>query len=166
MPSNVEIKARVADLGTVRDAARRLATAPVRVLEQEDVFFTSRAGRLKLRTLGDGTGELIHYDRPDTADPKQSDYEVYEAASPGRLRRVLAGALGETVTVRKRRELYLAGQTRIHLDEVEGLGSFVELEVVLQPEQTAAEGREVADRLMRELGIDEADLVPGSYADL
>ncbi|MEJ2144810.1 MAG: class IV adenylate cyclase, partial [Acidobacteriota bacterium] len=75
-------------------------------------------------------------------------------------------ALGVIGRVRKRRRLYLAGNTRIHLDEVEGLGSFLELEVVLSGSQTVAEGEAVAQSLMRELGIPESDLIQGAYVDL
>ena len=68
--------------------------------------------------------------------------------------------------VRKTRYLYLAGQTRIHLDDVEGLGQFMELEVVLRPDQTDAEGQAIAEDLMARLGIRKEDLLEGAYMDL
>jgi predicted adenylyl cyclase CyaB len=82
------------------------------------------------------------------------------------LKALLALALGTSSVVRKVRTLYLHGQTRIHLDEVEGLGDFVELEVVLQEGQSEADGQAIARRLMRRLGIQPADLVEGAYMDL
>jgi predicted adenylyl cyclase CyaB len=166
MPSNIEIKARVDDPDRLRLAAAGLASEPPRVLDQEDVFFRTEKGRLKLRTLGADRGQLIYYQRPDTPGCKQSRYRIHETRSPAELRGLLAAALGETVTVRKRREVYLAGQTRIHLDEVRGLGTFVELEVVLRPGQPPEEGREIARDLMRKLGVEESRLVACAYADL
>jgi adenylate cyclase class IV len=79
---------------------------------------------------------------------------------------VLAAALGVRGEVRKRRELVLVGQTRVHLDVVEGLGTFVELEVVLEAGQSDADGEAVARALLRELGLGEADLLPVAYIDL
>ncbi len=79
---------------------------------------------------------------------------------------MLSNALGVVGRVRKRRRLYLVGNTRIHLDEVEGLGSFLELEVVLSGPQTVAEGEAVARSLMRELGIPRSSLIHGAYLDL
>jgi predicted adenylyl cyclase CyaB len=121
---------------------------------------------LKLRIFSHTAGELIHYERPDVPGLKESRYQIIETPSPRETRQLLAAALGEAIVVKKRREVILAGQTRIHLDEVEGLGSFVELEVVLRPAQAASDGREIATDLMNRLGIHEADLVTSAYADL
>ena len=86
---------------------------------QEDVFFQCAKGRLKLRILDEGQGELIHYLRDDVSGPKQSYYRVVPTSSPHELRLLLSAALGEAVVVRKTRALYLLGSTRIHLDKVE-----------------------------------------------
>ncbi len=116
--------------------------------------------------FGDGTGELIHFDRPDSTGPKQSTYVLSATSEPASLKRALGSALGVGAVVKKRRILYLAGRTRIHFDEVEGLGTFIELEVVLLPGQTAEEGEAEALELMSELGIQQSDLVAGAYVDL
>lgn len=166
MPSNIEIKARVSDPEALREVAKQLADAPCEVLRQEDVFFQAARGRLKLRMVPGGAGELIHYERPDDAGASQSHYRIFETTDTETLRAVLADALGELVTVRKSRALWLVGQTRIHLDRVEGLGDFMELEVVLRPGQSPDEGRAVAAGLMERLGIRETDLVACAYADL
>jgi len=166
MPSNVEIKAKVMDPERLRSEATRISTVSGRILNQEDIFFRSGRGRLKLRIFSDDSGELIYYERPDTGKAKKSDYQIHRTARPRELRRVLADALGETVTVKKKRELFITGQTRIHLDEVEGLGAYMELEVVLEPGQTFEEGSRIADDLMRELGVKESELVPCAYCDL
>lgn len=166
MPSNIEIKARASDLSRKHELASRVTGRPPTVLRQEDTFFPSREGRLKLRRLSDTEGELIFYTRPDLAGMKQSDYSIFSTSSPDTLHAVLTTALGIRMVVRKTRWLYLAGQTRIHLDEVEGLGTFVELEVVLGDGQSADDGREIARDMMTALEIDEGDLVHCAYADL
>ncbi|MFH0801277.1 MAG: class IV adenylate cyclase [bacterium] len=166
MPSNVEIKAKVLDPERLRTEAARISTVPGRIINQEDVFFRSGSGRLKLRIFSDDSGELIYYERPDTKGIKQSNYQIHITARPRELRRVLADAIGETVTVKKKRQLFMAGQTRIHIDEVEGLGTYMELEVVLEPGQTFEEGSRIADDLMRKLGVKESELVPCAYCDL
>ncbi len=75
-------------------------------------------------------------------------------------------AYGIRGVVRKTRYLYLAGQTRIHLDDVEGLGRFMELEVVLEEGQSDAEGQKIAEDLMSALGVERDDLIDGAYMDL
>ena len=166
MPSNIEIKARVADPTRKRELAERLVQKPPTVLQQHDTFFPCTNGRLKLRELSPTEGELIFYRRPDTAGPRQSDYSIHPTNSPASLRALLTAAFGVGTVVVKTRLLYLVGETRIHLDSVVGLGSFVELEVVLSPEQSAEEGRRVARDLMLALEIDQADLIDRAYADL
>ncbi len=166
MPSNIEIKARVSDLSGLRRKVRELATEPYKTFFQEDIFFTTRTGRFKLRILSENSGELIYYERSDSNEPRLSRYEIYKTSRPLELRQLLTSALGETITVRKNREVYLVEQTRIHIDEVENLGTFVELEVVLRHGQDPEEGRFIAKQLMNELGIDESHLIPHAYADL
>ncbi len=166
MPRNVEIKARVWDMDEVRARAEALSDAPALVLEQEDTFFHTPEGRLKLRVFPDGKGELIAYRRPDAVGPKTSEYFVYRTPHPRELAAVLERALGVRGVVRKRRLLYLVGQTRIHLDEVEGLGAFLELEVVLADGQAETEGEAVARRLMTKLGLRDEDRVAAAYIDL
>jgi predicted adenylyl cyclase CyaB len=166
MPYNIEIKAKVKDMAKLKLLAESLASEPCITLYQEDIFFQSNQGRLKLRTFSNNNGELIFYERPDIKESKQSYYQIIETANPKKLRQLLAAALGETITVKKKREVYLVGQTRVHLDEVEELGSFMELEVVLNPNQNPLEGQRIASDLMAKLGVNEADLVSCAYADL
>lgn len=150
----------------LRSIVKRITTEPSQTLHQEDIYFRVRRGRLKLRIFADDLGELIHYERPDAKGPRQSDYQIHETSRPLELRKLLSDALGETVIVKKKRQVYLLGQTRIHLDEVDELGTFIELEVVLSPYQTPEEGRSIASDLMEKLVINESDLVPCAYADL
>ncbi len=166
MPTNIEIKARVRNMSDLRARAEALTDSPVQVIPQVDTFFITQKGRLKLRELGPSLGQLVYYERADYEGPKRSDYLISETHDVEGLRQTLTKALGVRGIVRKVRSLYLIGQTRLHLDEVEGLGEFLELEVVLQPAQSEADAMDVARRLMRELGVDEDDLLLGAYMDL
>ena len=166
MPSNIEVKAWDADPATTRALAERISDSPAIELKQEDTFFSCPNGRLKLRRISTTHNELIFYRRPDLLGTKQSDYIIAPVTAPESLITVLTAAFGTWQTVVKTRVLFQVGQTRIHLDMVEGLGSFVELEVVLREGQSAEEGHQVARELMTKLGIREADLVQGAYADL
>jgi predicted adenylyl cyclase CyaB len=166
MPANIEIKARANDFGEIRSRAKKLSDTSVEIIPQEDVFFNVPQGRLKLRTLAPDHGQLIYYTRPDQEGPKRSDYQIAETANPESLKHVLEIAYGIRGVVKKTRYLYLVGQTRVHLDDVEGLGQFMELEVVMQEGQSDAEGREIAEDLMASLGVESSDLLEGAYIDL
>ena len=109
---------------------------------------------------------LFSTTRPDHNGPKTSHYSLTPTSDPTGLRHVLASAYGEKAVVRKTRHLYFVGRTRIHLDRVEGLGDFLELEVVLTEEDSIEGGEVEAHRLMEPLGVDSEDLVPDAYVDL
>ena len=163
---NLEIKARVGDPAALAARAAALADGPPVVLDQEDTFFAVPEGRLKLRVLSADRGELIYYLRADERGPKSSSYAIAPTDRPHALHAVLAAALGTRGVVRKRRVLYLSGRTRIHLDEVRGLGSFVELECVLGPGEGEDGAESEVAHLMDRLGVRESDLIGGAYADL
>jgi len=166
MPRNVEVKARVTDFMTLRRRVESMSDSPVEVLEQRDTFFVVPRGRLKLRVLAPDACELISYERPDRAQAKLSEYSIVRSSDPEALLKVLSAALTIRGVVVKRRFLYRIGCTRVHLDEVDGLGTYIELEVVLDEGQSSEEGAAMAERLMRELGIEHADQVAGAYIDL
>ena len=143
-----------------------LAPTPSDVLGQTDTFFVVPRGRLKLRQFSDGSGELIFYERSDQAGPKESSYSRYACPEPKAVAAVLGQALGVRGVVEKRREVFMIGRTRIHLDEVRGLGSFLEIEVVLDDGEAAAGGEQVARELLAALGVPESALVARAYIDL
>lgn len=165
MPANIEIKARVADPAALMNRALEVATAPPKTILQTDTFFTVPDGRLKTREFPDGSAELIFYRRPDATGPKTSNYAISRTADGEGLRKILTDSLGVRGVVIKRRILLLAGRSRIHLDEVENLGSFMELEVVLEEGENSAQGEAEAARLMEQLKITADDLVSGAYID-
>lgn len=166
MKRNVEVKARVTDLEALEKRVAALADTGPMVLHHEDVFFRTSSGRLKLRSFGNQRGELIYYERPDLPSPVISHYSVVEARDPLGLKNLLTRALGVRGLLRKERRLYLVGQTRIHLDRVEQLGDFLELEVALRPGQEEREGVRLAEELLSQLGVTEESLIGAAYFDL
>jgi adenylate cyclase class IV len=165
MPTNVEWKAHARDFDRQRALAEALAGPPLDVLEQTDAYFPVSAGRLKLRRQAPARGELIHYFRENDAAPRRSDYRIAETCQPDALARLLADALGVGGVVRKRRWLYLAGRTRIHFDEVEGLGRFVEVEVVVRAGESLEEAQAEAEEFLARLAVAREDLVATAYVD-
>ncbi|MFY9512423.1 MAG: class IV adenylate cyclase [Rubrivivax sp.] len=166
MPRNIEIKARITSVDALLPRARELADTQPVLIEQDDSFFAVPQGRLKLREFADGSAELIHYQRADGTAAKASDYVRVPAPDPAALREALVRGCGLLGRVRKQRWLLLLGQTRIHIDRVEGLGEFMELEVVLHEGQSDAEGQAIADALMQRLGLADAERIAGAYMDL
>ncbi|MCV2368418.1 class IV adenylate cyclase [Roseateles oligotrophus] len=166
MARNIEIKARIASIDALRQLASTIADgAPVDIL-QDDTFFNCALGRLKLRAFVDGTAQLVFYRRADTQGPKESFYEIAPVHAPEALRKTLTLAYGSAGRVKKQRSLLMVGRTRIHLDRVEGLGDFMELEVVLDEQESAEDGVREAHRIMAALGIQATQLVEGAYLDL
>jgi predicted adenylyl cyclase CyaB len=166
MARNIEIKARVSDLAPIREKALALARNSPEVIAQTDTFFVVPQGRLKLREFADGSGELISYERPDRPGPKESEYILVPCKSAHDLTRALDKVLPVRGKVSKRREVFLIGRTRVHLDIVETLGSFVELEVVLQDQEQVQAAEREAHELMGKLGIQPTDLIPDAYIDI
>ena len=166
MARNVELKARVDGLAALRPAVAAVANEGPHTLLQDDTYFGCPSGRLKLRTQGDGNGELIYYRRDDEAGARESHYLCTPVSEPELLRTQLALAYGITARVRKERTLYRRGRTRIHHDRVEGLGEFIELEVVLADEESPATGVAEAQALLARLGLAGVELVARGYADL
>lgn len=162
---NLELKFRCEDLNGVRERARALGAEDAGVLHQHDAFFPAPLGRLKLRDFGDGRGELISYRRPDAVEARGSDYLLAPTTDPVALRDALAFALGSAGEVRKRRHLFLWRHTRIHLDEVDNLGSFVELETVTR-EQTEADVQWELAQVVEALGLRPEDRIAPAYVDL
>jgi predicted adenylyl cyclase CyaB len=166
MPRNVEIKARVPEPGKLLDAVLDIADRGPTVFAQDDTFFACPTGRLKLRAFSPTEGQLIFYRRDDVAGPKLSEFVITATAEPDALRGILSLAYGVVGRVKKTRTLCFVGPTRIHLDDVDDLGHFVEFEVVLTPEQSVEDGQAIADDLLKRLAIDPKHLVTHAYVDL
>lgn len=166
MPRNVEIKAHVESIDKLLPRVQVIADSGPTEIVQDDTFFSCPKGRLKLRAFSETAGELIFYQRPDQTGPKESFYVISPTASPDTLREALSLAYGQCGRVRKHRTLFLVGRTRVHLDRVEGLGDFLELEVVLADGETTESGIKIAHELLARLGISSQQLIEGAYVDL
>ena len=166
MARNIEIKARVADMPALAVRVAAIADSGPVEIPQDDTFFGCANGRLKLRVFESGRGELIFYRRPDAEGPKTSFYVLSPTDSPDTLREALALANGQEGRVVKHRTLFLVGRTRVHLDRVQGLGDYMELEVVLADGESAEDGAREAHELMARLGLPTDSLVTGAYHDL
>ena len=163
---NIEIKARIDSVAAITPRVASLATdGPVQI-SQDDTFFHCVTGRLKLRAFSNDLGELIFYRRVNQAGPKESFYLRSPTSSPETLRESLSLAYGQIGRIRKYRTLYLVGRTRVHLDRVEGLGHFLELEVMLVDDESPEQGIREAGELMDKLGIQPGQLIEGAYLDL
>jgi len=163
---NLEIKAKVESLAAVRrrlhalDGATRHAS-----LQQTDWYFRVPSGRLKLRVAGaNRDGELIAYSRPDRTAARTSDFQRMPTPDAAGTRKLLARMLGVRTCVRKRREVWLYKNARIHLDTVESLGRFIEIEVVIT--EGTAQARALMKELRTVLGISAKDLIAGSYGNM
>jgi adenylate cyclase len=163
---NVEIKARISSVEALVPRVAALADQGPIEIEQDDTFFVCERGRIKLRALSATEGQLIFYRRANQAGPKESRFVISPTASPDSLRDALALAYGSAGRVRKHRTLYLVGRTRVHLDRVESLGHFLELEVVLAEGESPDAGVKEARGLMTALGLGDDQLIDGAYVDL
>lgn len=175
---NIELKARLADLDAARRVAVSLCPAPPTTEQQTDTYFCTPRGRLKLREINDRASRLIAYARADDPAARPSDYRIVEVADATQLRAALAETLGIDIVVEKLREIFLYQNVRIHLDQVHGLGTFIEFEAVLPAAESAGAaesaalggaaeaGERLLDDLSRRFGLSPADLVAASYSDL
>ena len=163
---NIELKARCDDLGRLRDACGSLGAEAEEPERQIDTYFGVARGRLKLRESLRTGAELIYYMRPDVEGARESHYEIYQVEDAEALKALLKRALGVQAVVAKRREIYLIGNVRVHLDKVQGLGGFVELEGIVEHQAELFHVAEEVRRLEQALGIPTDSLVKESYADL
>lgn len=161
--TNLEQKFRCTDLGEARQRAMRLGAEDRGILQQHDLFFPAPQARLKLRVFGGGGTELIAYNRADSGLPRASDYHIAPVADAEAMIAVLTQSLGVPRSVRKTRRLLVWRATRIHLDEVDGLGTFVELETVITT-QRMEEAQAELEAVVSALGL--SDVVPVAYIDL
>ncbi len=169
---NVEIKAPVPDPEAMDARVRALGAEPAWTRRQRDVFFVVPAGYLKLRTAGDGAeggdggpGELIAYVRAPGTDPRPSDYDIAPVTDASAMETALARALGVRGVVEKTRRLFLWKHTRIHLDAVTGLGSFLELETVVRG-ITVTEAEAEVHTVVAVLALDPSTFLDRPYLEL
>ncbi len=163
---NIEIKAYSNNLDNIREILDEKKAYFKGVDHQIDTYFNAPNGRLKLRE-GNIENNLIHYNRLDQSAPKQSDFTLFKTEDKESLKDILAKSMGIKVIIDKKREIYFIDNVKFHLDVVEDLGTFVEIEA------TDMEGKKAAEELLIQcqyylnlFGIGEQDLITNSYSDL
>ncbi len=167
MSRNIEIKVRIKDPRAMMEQVAAMADCGPVELDQDDTYYTTSAGSgaLKLRVQSPAEGHLICYARHVTSMPGifMSQWLLYETSEPSALRGLLEQALGSCGRVTKRRLLYYSGNVRIHIDDVQDTGWFLELEAVLSPEETDEAGVSRVLAVMNRLGISTAEAIVEGY---
>lgn len=162
---NLEIKARLHEFEEARAVAASLVEEPPILLHQTDTYFYVPQGRLKLREEDNGS-ELVFYVRADTFVQKISEYQKVQINNSVRLKKLLSNALGIVTVVKKTRTVFQYGSVRIHLDEVDGLGRFLELEAAVSPTHPEKDAESLIAQLMAHFSISVDDLIDVSYCDM
>lgn len=167
MPVNVEIKARCSNPDQVRLGLLGMGADYRGIDHQIDTYFAVKEGRMKLRE-GNIENNLIYYKRSDSAEPARSDIELFPVKKDmASLKRLLTHALDVLIVVDKRREIYFIDNVKFHIDRIEKLGSFVEIEAIdTRDERTEQALLEQVERYMEELDLREENLEERSYSDL
>ena len=163
---NVEIKIAIPSVESIRPRVVDFTCDPGVLIRQEDTYFKCSCGRLKLRIFEENDGELIYYRRPDIDGFRTSSYVRYSVRDVFELKSGIEESNGSVGVVRKERLLHMSGRTRIHLDRVEGLGDFLELEVVLRPNEPHNSGEKEAVEILDELQVGNYKQIGVSYYDL
>lgn len=163
---NIEIKARCNNQDAIRGYLKEHDADFKGLDHQIDTYFNAPNGRLKLRE-GEIENALIHYERPNQEGPKQAQVALYTSQPGSTLKEVLTKALGIMVVVDKKREIYFIENVKFHIDTVEGLGTFMEIEAIDEDARLGKDKlNEQCQKYLTEMGIKKDDLVSVSYSDL
>lgn len=166
MPVNIEIKSRCNDFThIISHFASSMGVTRVE-MRQEDTFFNVPRGKLKMRCDKDGQCELIYYRRSSVDGIMTSSYHRQKVEQPMEKTSELRDRYGIAAVVRKHRIAFIAGHVRVHLDEVESLGKFLEIEVLANSESERNSAKHLARKLMSVLHIEKGDLIEDAYEDL
>ena len=166
MHINYEFKASCNNLEALEVKLKELNPAFIGIDHQVDTYFNVPDGRLKLRE-GNIENSLIHYNRINTADAKQSDVSLYQHQPDKNLKEVLSKALGIKIVVDKKRKIYFIDNVKFHFDEVNELGSFVEVEAIDHDGSIGIEKlKQQCDYYIQLFGITEDQFIAESYSDL
>jgi adenylate cyclase, class 2 len=163
---NIEIKARCNDAEAVRNYLVQ-NNADYRGTDfQTDTYFAVANGRLKLRE-GNIENNLIYYERSNESGPKSSHFQLVKVEDAAGLKAVLRKSNGIKQVVKKKREIYYIDNVKFHIDEVEGLGNFMEIEAGnILVNKTKEELQEQCNFYMAQFGIKEEDFIAVSYSDM
>lgn len=162
---NIEIKARTNNLSRLQEIAKNLSTSHLGLDIQTDTYFQTTEGRFKLRESSLKGAYLVPYLRPDTAGPKKSEYAMIPVVNGEQVKDLFTKILGVIKSIKKKRDIYLINNVRVHLDEVENLGTFMEFEAVYENPADEPLERIKVRELLEKFGIQDSDLITHSYSD-
>jgi len=163
---NIEIKAKSLELDRIRDILKSNNADFKGIDHQIDTYFKVNSGRLKLRE-GNIENHLIYYEREDKSGPKKSLVVLYKYNPDQSLKEILTRSLGVLAVVNKLREIYFIDNVKFHLDNVKGLGYFVEIEAIDEDGSIGSEKlHEQCKHYLKLLNISKEDLLENSYSDL
>lgn len=163
---NIEIKAKSLELDRIRDILKSKNADFKGIDHQVDTYFKVNSGRLKLRE-GNIENHLIYYEREDKSGPKKSLVLLYKYNPDQNLKEILTRSLGVLAVVNKHREIYFIDNVKFHLDNVKGLGYFVEIEAIDEDGSIGSEKlHEQCKHYLKLLNISKEDLLENSYSDL
>ena len=163
---NVEIKAKCYNADRIRNYLLANNAEFKGVDQQTDSYFNVPNGRLKLRE-GNIENNLIFYERANQAGPKNSHFHLVKIEDAKGIKEVLTKSMGLKIVIKKKREIYYISNVKFHIDEVPGLGSFVEIEAGnVASNLTQEQLKEQCDFYMKEFEIKPEDLVEVSYSDM
>jgi len=163
---NVEIKAKCNNPFFIRNYLTFIKAYFKGIDEQTDTYFNVINGRLKLRE-GNIENNLIYYERSNQAGPKNSHFNLIKIENPRELKEVLSKSIGIKIVVKKRREIFYADNVKFHIDDVPGLGSFIEIEAGnINADLTQQQLNEQCEFYIKKFGITESDLIEVSYSDM
>lgn len=163
---NIEIKAYCSNPGNIEQILLDEKAEYKGIDHQIDTYFNVPEGRLKLRE-GNIENSLIFYHRENISGPKKSQVQLYKTKPASGLKQVLLHALGTKIIVDKQRKIFFIENIKFHIDKVEGLGSFVEIEAIDREGNIGqAKLSEQCERYIQKFGISKSDLISVSYSDL
>lgn len=166
MRQTIGLKARIDNRDALVTRVEELSDSGRVEITQSDTFFECPQGTLKLRTRDEQEGRLMAHTPSVASGPGLSAYASTPTAEAATLRETLSLAYGVLGRVRIDRMLYVSDETRIHLDRIDDVGDFIELEITLNESQSADLALRDAHELMHRLGVGDSSLVSGTYLDL
>jgi len=164
---NIELKVQVNEFGKFRRLLRAMKAKPEGVLNQVDTYFNSKKGRMKIREMNHGSCQLIFYQRPNRLDDRVSNYEIIDLGKKrcATLKNILALTNNNRVVVKKKRELWIYKHTRIHLDQVDKFGKYLELETV-QKKISEGQAKQEFNQIVNKLLLGGYKKIKSSYSDM
>ncbi|MFH0814578.1 MAG: class IV adenylate cyclase [Candidatus Falkowbacteria bacterium] len=164
---NIELKVAVKNFNEIKKLLKKNSAKPIGVLRQIDTYYTCQKGRLKIREINNKEFEILFYQRSDKKRSKISDYEMFrlKPCQLNTMKRIFGRAYGVKVVVKKKRELWIYKNTRIHLDRVNKLGNFLELETVVK-NISLEQAQKEHQGAIGLLNFGKYKRINGSYSDL